>query len=79
MKPWQYDPTKWIIWTLSRLGLADKLRTVPSEKILLSELAEAQRRIETHLESQNLTAAARASTPDALNAETRSLACEMSG
>jgi stearoyl-CoA desaturase (Delta-9 desaturase) len=60
VKPWQFDPTKWIIWTLSKFGLANKLRTVPSEKILLSELAEAQRQIETHLESQHLTAAARA-------------------
>ncbi len=60
VKPWQFDPTKWIIWTLSRVGLADKLRTVPSEKILLSELAEAQRCMESHLESQNLTDAARA-------------------
>ncbi len=60
VKPWQYDPTKWIIWTLSKLGLADKLRTVPSEKILLAELAEAQRTMETHLNSQDLPAAARA-------------------
>jgi stearoyl-CoA desaturase (delta-9 desaturase) len=60
VKPWQFDPTKWIIWTLSTFGLAKKLRTVPSEKILLAELAEAQRRMETHLESQHLTAAARA-------------------
>jgi stearoyl-CoA desaturase (delta-9 desaturase) len=60
VKPWQFDPTKWIIWTLSKLGLAGKLRTVPSEKILLAELAEAKRQIETHLETANLTAAARA-------------------
>jgi hypothetical protein len=60
VKPWQFDPTKWIIWTLSKVGLAKKLRTVPSRKSSLAELAEAQRRIETHLESQSLTAAARA-------------------
>ncbi len=60
VKPWQYDPTKWFIWTLSKLGLAKKLRTVPSEKILLSELVEAQRRMATHLASPQLTAAARA-------------------
>jgi stearoyl-CoA desaturase (delta-9 desaturase) len=60
VKPWQFDPTKWIIWTLSKIGLAQKLRTVPSEKILLSELAEAQRRLETKLESPHLTDAARA-------------------
>jgi stearoyl-CoA desaturase (delta-9 desaturase) len=60
VKPWQFDPTKWIIWTLSKLGLADNLRRVPSEKILLSQLAEAQRRFETKLECPHLTAAARA-------------------
>jgi stearoyl-CoA desaturase (delta-9 desaturase) len=60
VKPWQFDPTKWIIWTLAKFGLAQKLRTVPSEKILLSELAEAQRRMESHLESHHLTDAARA-------------------
>ena len=27
---WQYDPGKWLIWTLSRLHLADRLRTVSS-------------------------------------------------
>ena len=60
VKPWQFDPTKWIIWTLAKFGLASKLRTVPSEKILLSELAEAQRQLETHLEKHDLPAAARA-------------------
>jgi stearoyl-CoA desaturase (delta-9 desaturase) len=33
VKPWQWDPTKWIIWTLSKLGLAQNLRRVPAEKI----------------------------------------------
>ena len=33
VKPWQWDPTKWIIWTLSKLGLAQNLRRVPTEKI----------------------------------------------
>jgi stearoyl-CoA desaturase (delta-9 desaturase) len=60
VKPWQFDPTKWIIWTLNRVGLAKNLRRVPSEKILLAELAEAQRRIETKLECPHLTEAARA-------------------
>jgi len=60
VKPWQFDPTKWIIWTLAKLGLADKLRTVPSEKILLAELGEAQRCMESKLESPELTEGARA-------------------
>ena len=42
------------------MGLAQKLRTVPSEKILLAELGEVQRRMETKLECPHLTDAARA-------------------
>lgn len=49
VKPWQFDPTKWIIWTLSKLGLASNLRRVASEKILLAQLVETQRRVETKL------------------------------
>ncbi len=44
VKPWQFDPTKWLIWTLSKLGLARKLRRVSQEKVILAERAEAQRR-----------------------------------
>ena len=39
VKPWQIDPTKWLIWLLSRFGLVQKLRRVPPEKIVLAELA----------------------------------------
>ncbi len=39
VKPWHWDPTKWLIWTLSKLGLAKKLRTVPEEKIQAAEQA----------------------------------------
>ena len=60
VKPWQFDPTKWAIWTLSKVGLARKLRRVPEEKIILAELAEAQRRLETILAATGLTEAASA-------------------
>jgi len=33
VKPWEWDPTKWLIWTLSKLGLASGLRRVPRETI----------------------------------------------
>ena len=33
VKPWQWDPTKWLIWILSRLGLASGLRRVPQATI----------------------------------------------
>lgn len=44
VKPWQFDPTKWIIWTLSKLGLARSLRRVPAEKIQLAEQQTGERR-----------------------------------
>lgn len=37
VKPWQVDPTKWIIWTLSKLGLTGNLRRVAAEKIRAAE------------------------------------------
>jgi stearoyl-CoA desaturase (delta-9 desaturase) len=58
VKPWQIDPTKWIIWTLSKVGLANQLRRVPTEKIVLCELAEAQRQLEKRLASPSLSATA---------------------
>jgi hypothetical protein len=41
-----------------KLGLARKLRRVPTEKIILTELAEAQRRLEAYLARTGLTEAA---------------------
>ncbi|MEY2571808.1 MAG: hypothetical protein QOJ87_21, partial [Verrucomicrobiota bacterium] len=42
VKPWNFDPTKWIIWTLSKVGLTKKLRRVPAEKIQLAQQLTAQ-------------------------------------
>lgn len=50
VKPWQFDPTKWMIWVLSKLGLVTDLRRVPDEKILLAEMREAQRLLEQQRE-----------------------------
>jgi stearoyl-CoA desaturase (delta-9 desaturase) len=55
VKPWQFDPTKWMIWTLAKLGLARKLRRVPEEKIILAELAEAKRQLERTRTAAGLT------------------------
>lgn len=30
---WKFDPTKWSIWLMSKVGLTSKLRTVPKDKI----------------------------------------------
>jgi len=43
VKPWQFDPTKWAIWLLNKVGLASNLRTVPEEKILKAQISERQR------------------------------------
>ncbi len=52
VKAWQFDPTKWSIWALSKLGLTSDLRRVPEERILRAEINEHQRaiteRIDTH-------------------------------
>jgi len=45
VKPWQFDPTKWCIWVLHKLGLARQLRRVPEETILLAEIAERRRQL----------------------------------
>jgi len=66
VKPWQFDPTKWSIWTLSKLGLASNLRQVPAHAIFLAELRETQRSLEdkvsaavTSLEDHSLLLAIR--------------------
>lgn len=37
VKPWEFDPTKWIIWTLSKIGLTGGLRRVAAEKVREAE------------------------------------------
>ena len=49
VKPWQFDPTKWCIWLLRTVGLARHLRRVPTETILLAEVAEGQRQLAARL------------------------------
>ena len=39
VKPWQYDPTKWLIWGLSKLRLTSRLRRVAPEKIEAAQRA----------------------------------------
>ena len=49
VKAWQWDPTKWTIWMLSKLGLVAGLRRVPASRILLAEMREARIVAEQHL------------------------------
>ncbi len=55
VKSWQFDPTKWAIWLLNRVGLTSQLRRVPAEKIQLAEISETQRQLEQRLASRSLT------------------------
>jgi stearoyl-CoA desaturase (delta-9 desaturase) len=50
VKKSNFDPTKWTIWSLEKLGLVSDLRRVPDEKILLAEMNEARRRAEHKLQ-----------------------------
>lgn len=49
VKPWNYDPTKWSIWALEKIGLVSNLRRVSQTRILLAEMAEARRHTEKRL------------------------------
>lgn len=49
VKPWQFDPTKWAIWLMSRFGLTYDLRRVPDAKILQREFIETQNKVEKQL------------------------------
>jgi len=49
VKWWQWDPTKWTIWTLNKFGLTADLRRVPEDKIILSQLTEAGRLLDARL------------------------------
>jgi stearoyl-CoA desaturase (delta-9 desaturase) len=55
VKKWQWDPTKWAIWTMQKFGLASNLRRVPSEKIILAQIVEAQRQLEAKLALSSIT------------------------
>jgi stearoyl-CoA desaturase (Delta-9 desaturase) len=49
---WQWDPTKWLINTLSATGLADNLKTVPDLWIQRAQLAMQFKRMDVALEKR---------------------------
>ena len=49
VKRWQWDPTKWAIWFFDKVGLASNLRRVPSEKILMAQITQAQQQLQAKL------------------------------
>jgi stearoyl-CoA desaturase (delta-9 desaturase) len=44
VKPWEFDPTKWIIWALSKARLTGNLRRVATEKV---RQAQAERALQS--------------------------------
>lgn len=50
VKAMTWDPTKWAIWGLEKVGLVSNLRRVPAAKILLAEMAEARRKLDAKIE-----------------------------
>ena len=55
VKPWQFDPTKWSIRVLEKLGLASNLRRVPNETIAVAEILETQRQLDERLSGNSET------------------------
>ena len=53
VKPWQFDPTKWTVWALSKIGLAKDLRRVSDEKISLAEIRQKNLLLEKRLSNHN--------------------------
>jgi len=46
IKWYQYDPTKWFIWTASKLGLASELKTFPDNEVRKGQYTQALRKLE---------------------------------
>jgi stearoyl-CoA desaturase (delta-9 desaturase) len=60
VKWWQFDPTKWTVWTLNKLGMTTELRRVPASRILLAELTEVRHQLDTGLEKTTTPLSAQA-------------------
>ncbi|KAK4134421.1 hypothetical protein BT67DRAFT_318503 [Trichocladium antarcticum] len=46
IKWWQYDPTKWFIWTMKQVGLAYNLKTFPGNEIEKGRLQQFQKKLD---------------------------------
>ena len=42
VKPWHWDPTKWLIWSLTKLRLTSELRRVPQNVVAAAQLRVSQ-------------------------------------
>jgi stearoyl-CoA desaturase (delta-9 desaturase) len=45
IKSYQYDPTKWTIWVLSKLGLASHLKVFPDNEVRKGQLTMQLKRL----------------------------------
>jgi len=54
--PWQYDPSKWFIWTLSKLGFAWDLHRTPEEKILQAKAEVLEQKMQINPQNMNYPA-----------------------
>ncbi len=54
VKTWHFDPTKWTIWVLHKLGLVRDLRRISEERILRAEISEHQRAIQKRIHKHSL-------------------------
>ncbi|KAF1808167.1 hypothetical protein P152DRAFT_406003 [Eremomyces bilateralis CBS 781.70] len=43
---WQYDPTKWFIWTMKKLGLASDLKTFSANAIEMGRVQQLQKKLD---------------------------------
>ena len=67
VKPWQWDPTKWLIWILSKLGLANDLRRVPAERISSAQAQLRELQVTSHVNPKVLGTGRRFFRFDKLN------------
>src|SRR5260370_404094 len=64
VKPREWDPTKWLIWTLSKLGLTGGLRRAPQDAIHLKQARDrALRKDKSHKPLTDLAAALEKNAP----------------
>lgn len=47
IRAWQFDPGKWVIWSLERAGLASQLGRIPEATIRMAVMREKRRRLES--------------------------------
>ncbi len=77
IKPWGYDPTKWAIWALNKVGLTSGLRRIPAEKILQAEITEQQKRFDERLLAAKGTVSLPESILESLHASQERLSLAM--